>query len=613
MIAFASVKALSIPDGGVKDLEINGILVWSILKSGYVSLGDSIAAGHTIDENWAEDYGEGSQYGKNGNAYTQIVPGSYTGLIRDDLVSEHGKMKAFNKSFARSGDRVSDLMEKLSHEVVRHAVRKADVVTICIGANDVLEPALSKLGDYINAGDSALAEIAAVVDANLATLSDDTASTSYTALFNKLTEINPDARYVFTTIYNPYKYLWMDEGEDGFFGPLLGTIPDITILGFDVDAIIKDQLLSQDAVEMLYDRVNGLSGWSETYVNKLNEVLRNKIAAYQATNPGFLLADTKTLFESFPDRPVSAAKHYNDLVSVEYTRGYDTAKMDWGRLWADSSAAEFWLELATKYVSLSGLDIAGFAEDLVGQLIEKVIVPDVDPHPETYGQYILKRSFADPLGWVSLDRHAIRFNANGGSGAMADQIVVGVDGLPAFVNLNAQAFTPSAEGYYFAGWNTAADGSGTAYSNGQLVGIAGDVTLYAQWSNIYAIRYRHTNQTTIYTNDETGHMECYALYINGELMPKLGKFSDGNSPTYYVPYGTIVRVVVSNYNPTELTYDDVDCDVYWNGTSVASGYRGTEYTFSLERNVEIEFQWKIAGSLATFDARSWEDCYITEV
>jgi uncharacterized repeat protein (TIGR02543 family) len=48
--------------------------------------------------------------------------------------------------------------------------------------------------------------------------------------------------------------------------------------------------------------------------------------------------------------------------------------------------------------------------------------------------------------------------------------------------------TFSREGYLFAGWNTKANGSGTAYSNGQVVKnltsqVSGSVTLYAQWSD----------------------------------------------------------------------------------------------------------------------------------
>lgn len=572
----------------------------------YVSLGDSIAVGHSIDENWEDDYGYDAQYGVNGNASTVVVPNSYTHLIHNELSNIYGKDKVITTSFARSGDTVADLMEKLSHDIVQEAIKKANFVTICIGANDVLEPAMSHLEEYINTGD--LSIIAEIVENNLTILNTDSDANSYTSLFNTLSKINPDAQYVFTTVYNPYKYLWIEDGHYGFFGPLLQSIPDIEILGFDIDSLIKDSLLNVPIVQQLFDRVNGLNDWSEQYVTSLNYVLSNKINAYGKSN--FRLADTKSVYDPVPDRPISAPKHYNDLVSVEYTRDYDTATMDWGRLWEDSNATSFWIGLATKYVSLSGLDISGFAADLIEQVVDKVIVPDIDPHPETYGQYALKESFVDALGWKALPRRTITFVSNGGSGTMNNQVVVALDNMTAYATINYNAFIPST-GYYFTGWNTKADGSGASYSNGQFIGLTSDITLYAQWSNIYAVTYKHTNHTNLYGSDETGHKECYALYINGELKPKFGTFANGSETTYYIPYGSTIRVVVSNYNPTEFTYDDVDCDVYFNGANVASGYRGTEYTFSLTTHTTIDFRWKIAGSIVNFNMRSWEDCYIT--
>jgi hypothetical protein len=118
----------------------------------------------------------------------------------------------------------------------------------------------------------------------------------------------------------------------------------------------------------------------------------------------------------------------------------------------------------------------------------------------------------------------------------------------------------------------------------------------------------------LYPDDSnTGHQECYALTINGETKRKLGTFAGDGGDTYTVPYGATIRVAVSNYNPNEIVYDDVNCNVYRNGALAASGYRGTEYTFSLTGDVDIDFRWYIAGSLVTFDARSWWDCYITTI
>ena len=68
----------------------------------------------------------------------------------------------------------------------------------------------------------------------------------------------------------------------------------------------------------------------------------------------------------------------------------------------------------------------------------------------------------------------VTFNANGGTGAPST-----VECWSGSVTLPSTA--PTRSGYTFAGWNTAANGSGTNYAAGASVSCA-DVTLYAQWS-----------------------------------------------------------------------------------------------------------------------------------
>lgn len=69
--------------------------------------------------------------------------------------------------------------------------------------------------------------------------------------------------------------------------------------------------------------------------------------------------------------------------------------------------------------------------------------------------------------------NTVVFNANGGSGTMADQ------SGSATAALTTNSFTRS--GYAFTGWNTAADGTGTSYSNGGDYPFTTGTTLYAQW------------------------------------------------------------------------------------------------------------------------------------
>ena len=83
--------------------------------------------------------------------------------------------------------------------------------------------------------------------------------------------------------------------------------------------------------------------------------------------------------------------------------------------------------------------------------------------------------------------YIVVFDANRGSGTMADQVIL----RDTYAYLTKNAFTRT--GYSFSGWNTAPDGSGTACTDGKKVknltaGTA--ITLYAQWkARTYTVKY----------------------------------------------------------------------------------------------------------------------------
>ncbi len=73
----------------------------------------------------------------------------------------------------------------------------------------------------------------------------------------------------------------------------------------------------------------------------------------------------------------------------------------------------------------------------------------------------------------------ITFDANGGSGS--------VDAISTYVGVANTIPSNSLTrlGCTFNGWNTASDGSGTAYATDSTITPTGDVTLYAQWQTTY--------------------------------------------------------------------------------------------------------------------------------
>ena len=493
-----------------------GRVIWArvILDGGerfsYVSLGDSIAVGHRIDENWLTDYGWDAQCGVGGRTHTTLVPGCYTDILRQELENIYGKNHVTVNTFAKSGDTVEDLIEKLTapkFEAVQNAVKEATLVTICICANNVLDHALSNLESYLMSGD--ISNVDRQVADAMDLLNNDNDANSVMSLLKKLNELNPNAKYVFTTVYNPYKHLHLVEGSQkgSFLYPILKAIPSIEIdvdreveklmeangygsllnhgdlgywdlsnvlnpswvsieMGIDLGQVIRDGLANTSAVKALFKNINAMGTHAEGYIDGndrflgINPILRSKLNSYKATHPNFMLAETKKLFDLFPSR--TNAKDdvdYSDLVNVEFAESYDVEQMDWDSLWKPEhdTFAGYFIPLALKHLkiktpsSLSDMsnlstdpwsyveyDIEALANELIADLIPRVIEPRMDPHPEHHGHQVLKRSFTNVLGLT-------RYVSNGGGYVAGDVVLNGGNlTLPEAVKTD----------YVFGGWYT---------------------------------------------------------------------------------------------------------------------------------------------------------------
>jgi uncharacterized repeat protein (TIGR02543 family) len=99
---------------------------------------------------------------------------------------------------------------------------------------------------------------------------------------------------------------------------------------------------------------------------------------------------------------------------------------------------------------------------------------------------IISPSFASSFGstgaaWNGLTLAFLRnvnFDANGGTGTMSSQVAAVTTAL------STNTFTR--DGFTFAGWTTAADGTGGSYAPGAGYSFVSDASLYAQWTAIPA-------------------------------------------------------------------------------------------------------------------------------
>lgn len=96
--------------------------------------------------------------------------------------------------------------------------------------------------------------------------------------------------------------------------------------------------------------------------------------------------------------------------------------------------------------------------------------------------------------WIAV--HAITFDANGGTGSMQPQTISNTGTIQANSFLNAH--------HTFAGWNTKADGTGTAYADKAQITPTADMTLYAQWKPFtYTIIFNENENTSGTMANET--------------------------------------------------------------------------------------------------------------
>ncbi|NMN02025.1 InlB B-repeat-containing protein [Bifidobacterium panos] len=197
--------------------------------------------------------------------------------------------------------------------------------------------------------------------------------------------------------------------------------------------------------------------------------------------------DTKAAaksYEGFTAGAVTQQKIAADgtaKVRIEYTRNAYTASFD-ANGHGTAPAKQSDVKYGAKLTEPAALSADGYA--FGGWYMDKACTQAWDFSKST----MPAKNVTLYAKWT-VNGYTVKFAANGGAGSMKDQQFA----YDAAQNLTANAFTRT--GYSFAGWNTKADGKGTAYKDKQSVKnltakSGGTVTLYAQWAvNSYTVKF----------------------------------------------------------------------------------------------------------------------------
>ena len=138
--------------------------------------------------------------------------------------------------------------------------------------------------------------------------------------------------------------------------------------------------------------------------------------------------------------------------------------------------------------------------------------------------------------WVHVATNTIYFDGNGATGgSMSNQYIR----ESSSANLTANAFTRM--GYDFTGWNTAANGGGIGYSDGQSITPILSMTLYAQWA---------VNDATIELGNGSTNNGAIIADLKGQTrnVTLTGRtlFKDGKWNTLCLPFSMTAAQIAAN-------------------------------------------------------------------
>jgi len=133
--------------------------------------------------------------------------------------------------------------------------------------------------------------------------------------------------------------------------------------------------------------------------------------------------------------------------------------------------------------------------------------------------------------WAESPKFTLAYNANSGSGsAPVDSNSPYFSGTLVTV---MQKGDLNRNGYYFNGWNTLANGTGTSYAEGATFTIAANTVLYAQWA---------TNLTVTYNvngGSGTAPVDSNSPYKSGESVTVMDKGSLTRNNYYFTGWNTV--------------------------------------------------------------------------
>ena len=207
--------------------------------------------------------------------------------------------------------------------------------------------------------------------------------------------------------------------------------------------------------------------------------------------------------------------------------------------------------------------------------------------------------------WTPLPTFSVTYSPNGGTGGTTDADIT--SGTQYTVKSDTDVGV-TRTGFTFAGWNTAANGSGTSYQAGNDLTVTADVTLYAQWTPLptFSVTYSPNGGTGGTTDADITSGTQYTVKSDteagvtrtGYTFASWNTAANGSGTTYQAGNDLTVTGDVTlyaqwtplptfsvTYNPNGGTGGTTDADItsgtqYTVKSDTEAGVTRTGYTFA---------------------------------
>ena len=300
----------------------------------YVSLGDSIPEGYGLP-----DYANKSEDG--------FVSGNYTNSLNSFLKDKYRNVSKHN--YAQTGLTSTQLKEQLislsgnslsqTQEEMKSDIETANIITVCIGANDILAPAQNNFVNILLEED--ISPYLLQFDSGLSTF-----NMNFPIIVSTLRELNPTAKLVFSNIYNPYAAFSLSESNIEIYYSIL-KIYDIPADKVNLVGQIGEAYIDADIV------YNSNSEPIKTVEIGLNQIIQSVLN--EAEN--CYLLDVKSCFDAY----------------LRDNNSYDIVNST---------------VLNHNKISFNLSDPFNMEKNLIE--IQEQIVPYIDPHPSVLGHNQIK-------------------------------------------------------------------------------------------------------------------------------------------------------------------------------------------------------------------------------